>query len=151
MSVRKRKMNYIAEGGEEYVQRYREHINLLVSRSHQLSKIDRVVIRLYFVDSYSVDQIAVVAGISPEQMSRRFKRLLKRIKSYEFIGYLRVHIKLKGIKRRIGRDYFIRGISMQRISIDTGCSLYRVRQIIAGIKKMVQQRLSIKVARASSP
>ena len=137
MSVQKRKMEYIADGTRGYIQMYREHINTIVSRSDQLGKMDRIVVRLYFIDGYTLDQIAAVAGVSPAQMSRRFKRLLKRIRSCEFAGYLHIHTRLSRFERRIGRDYFIRGISMRRISLDTGCSLYRIRQIVAGIRSRI--------------
>ena len=134
MTIMRRRTEYIADGNREYMQRYREHVNTLISRSSYLDDMDKTLIRLYLVDGYSISEIALVAGISPCRVSRRLKRLLKRIRSSEYISYLRIHLRLRGIERRIGRDYFLRGISMQRISLETGCSLYRVRQIITGIR-----------------
>ncbi|AQQ71297.1 RNA polymerase sigma factor, sigma-70 family [Limihaloglobus sulfuriphilus] len=139
MSTTNRQMEYLDSSTALHMHAYREHINKLIRRSRMLDRLDRVIVRLYFIDGYSLSQIAAIRGASRAAMQRRFKRILRRLKSPEFCGYMRLHLHMEGVSREVGRRYFFRGVSIQKIAQETGLSIYRVRQIIAQIRKEISE------------
>jgi DNA-directed RNA polymerase specialized sigma subunit len=139
MSIANRQMEYLDSSTARHMHAYRDHINKLIRRSRMLDRLDRTIVRLYFIDGYSLSQIAVISGNSRASMQRRFKRILRRLKSPEFCGYLRLHLRMEGLGRKVGMSYFFRGESIQKIARETGLSIYRVRQIIAEIRKDISR------------
>jgi predicted DNA-binding protein YlxM (UPF0122 family) len=120
-------------------QKNREQIDLLSSRIDLLKGKDRLLMTMYLENGYSFFEIAKVTGMNQASISRRIKRLKKKLLEGRYLSCLRNSDKLNRYQMLLAKDYFLRGLSMKEIAIKRHCSFYQVREKIQKIKSILNQ------------
>lgn len=121
----------------------RRWVELLVSRVELLSGMDKVLMTMYLVNGNSFRQIAQLMGVNESNVSRRIRRLIKRISDGGYITCLRNRERFSREELDIAREYFLFGWSMKRIARERGMTFYRARKMvkrIEGVLKAVETR-----------
>ena len=116
---------------------YRDQVDLVRSRLDMLVGKDRVLMEMYWEHGHSFRDIGHVAGIGEVTMSRKIRRLTKRLIDGEYIICLRNRSRFTQMQMDIAKDYFLVGLSMKAIADKMGCSYYRVRQKLKEIEQLI--------------
>ena len=116
----------------------RGRVELLVSRLGLLSGMDRLIMTMYLVNGNSFRQIAQLMGVNESNVSRRIRRLIRRISDGEYMVCLRNRGRFSREEMEIAREYFLLGWSMKRIARERGMTFYRVRKMVKRIEGVVK-------------
>lgn len=116
----------------------RGRVDLLVSRIELLSGMDRVIMTMYLVNGNSFRQIAQLMGVNESNVSRRIRRLIKRISDGGYITCLRNRARFSREELDIAREYFLLGWSMNRIARERAMTFYSVRKMVKRIEGVVK-------------
>jgi predicted DNA-binding protein YlxM (UPF0122 family) len=116
----------------------RGRVDLLVSRLELLSGMDKVIMTMYLVNGNSFRQIAQLMGVNESNVSRRIRRLIRRISDGGYITCLRNRGRFSREELDIAREYFLLGWSMNRIARERGMTYYRVRGMVKRIEGVVK-------------
>lgn len=119
--------------------RHREQIELLVSRLDLLEGRTKVMMRMYFENGTSFRQIARLAGVNETSIARRIHKISARLLDGKYITCLRNSDRLSQIQLSIAKDYFLNGLSKNKIAERKGCSLYRVGRILREIQSIIAE------------
>jgi len=117
----------------------RERIELLRSRVGLLSGTDKLLMTMYFENGNSFRQIALLSGVSEASISRRVKKLTRRLLDGEYIICLRNCDSFSGMEMGVAKDYFLKGLSIKRIALKRGWTYYRVHKTVKGIQQRVAE------------
>lgn len=128
--------NITKEDMEQRKSRRRE-IELLRGRLKLLAGRDRIIMTMYMENGNSVRQIAKLLKVRDSKVTRRIRLLTRRLVNNEYIEYLRSSEKLYRDQLRIAKDYFLRGLSVEKIAERRSCSSYQVRQTLDDIQGLV--------------
>ena len=117
----------------------RARIDLLRSRLDLLDGKDRLLMTMYLESGYSIFKISKVTGLCHTSITRRIKRLTKKLLEGRYITCLRNRDKLNRDQMIIAKDYFLMGLSIREITIKRRRSVYHVRETISNIKNILEE------------
>ena len=106
---------------------------------------DRVIVNLYFNQGLTYSNISKVLGISESSVSRRIRRIFKRLNDRRlFIDVMKK--KQLSIKQSyIARDYFITGHSIRDIAQKYRMTRYEAHITIIKIRNIAEAKRDLKV------
>ncbi len=109
---------------------YADEVELLRSRAELLSGKNRVIMEMYIGNNNTCGQIAALCGLSESAVYKRIKKLKKRLLHGEYLSCLRNRKKFGEFGLKIARDYFIEGLSIEKVARKRKTTIYRVRKTI---------------------
>lgn len=116
---------------------HRSRIEFLYSRVSLLSGIDKVLMTMYLKNGNTFYQMSKLSGVSETTISRRIKRVCKRLTDGSFLICLGNRDKFTGWEFKVANDYFLKGFSIRKIASKYHCTYYRIRQTILKIRKVI--------------
>ena len=128
--------NITKEDLEQRKNRRRE-IELLRGRLKLLAGRDRIMMTMYMENGNSIRQIARLLEVSESKITRRIRQLTRRLIDSEYMECLRSREKLYKHQLRIAKDYFLTGLSVEKIAEKRMCSCYQVRKTLHDIQSLV--------------
>jgi predicted DNA-binding protein YlxM (UPF0122 family) len=117
--------------------RCRSELDLLRSRLKLLTGKDRVLMTMYMENGNSVRQIARLLGVTESKVTRRIRSLTRRLIDGEYIECLRARERFYEHQLRIARDYFLLGMSVEKVAEKRRCSRYQVRKTLHEVQSLV--------------
>ena len=117
---------------------YADRIDMLQARASVLTGKDKALMQLYLRSGSTFNQMARLAGVNEATVARRVNKIIARLINSEYITCLRSCNKLDSHDRRIAKDYFLEGLSQRNIAKKRNISVYRVRQSLRKIQKIVR-------------
>ena len=117
---------------------YRDSIDLLRSRINLLAGKDKLLMTMYLENGNSFMQLAQLAGVDIGCMSRRIRKVIRRLTEGEYIICLRNREKFTSTEMAIAKDYFLRGLSLKKISEEHQCTFYSVRKTMQEIQQQIK-------------
>ena len=115
----------------------RSELDLLRSRLKLLAGKDRVLMTMYMENGNSIRQIARLLGVTESKVTRKIRSLTRRLVDGEYIECLRARERFYGHQLRIARDYFLAGLSVEKVAEKRRCSCYQVRKTLHEIQSLV--------------
>jgi DNA-binding Lrp family transcriptional regulator len=116
----------------------RGRVEVLRSRVELLSGMDKVIMTMYLVNGNSFRQISQLMGVNESNVSRRIRRLIRRISDGGYITCLRNRARFSREELDIAREYFLLGWSMNRIARERAMTYYRARATVNRIRGVVK-------------
>jgi hypothetical protein len=117
----------------------RAQIDLLRSRIGLLDKNDRLLMTVYLENGNNTFQISRLTGLCRTSISRRIKVLTMRLLDGRYVTCLRNRRKFNKYQMAIAKDYFVRGLSIKKISLKRCRSRYCVAETIKKIKSILKE------------
>ena len=117
----------------------RSKTELLRSRLDLLDGKDKFLMTLYLENGYSIFQISRLIAISEASISRRIRRLKKRLLGGEYLDCLRNREKFNKRQMAIAKDYFLTGLSVRDITKKRNLTVYHVRETITQVKDILNE------------
>ncbi len=105
------------------------------ARIDMLSRKQAVLVKL-FLSIKNYRTIAKMAGINEATVARRLKKIATHISSDHFLAALSQDDSLSAEEIEIIKDRFVNGLSVKRISQNTGLSRYRITKTIKQVRKL---------------
>ena len=127
----------ITRGDLEQRKTLRREIELLRGRLKLLAGRDRVLMTMYMENGNSIRQIARLLGVTESKITRRIRCLTRRLIDSEYIECLRARDKFYEHQLRIAKDYFLTGMSVEKVARKRRCSCYQVRKTLHEIQSLV--------------
>jgi predicted DNA-binding protein YlxM (UPF0122 family) len=119
-------------------EKYRDKVDLLLSRIGLLSGEDRLLMTMYWEKGNSLGQISVLAGVSRSNIGRRIHKITERLMEGKYIACLRYRDRFNILELAIAKEYFLMGLSIKTIAGKRGWSYYRVRGILQRIQLVLE-------------
>lgn len=116
----------------------RDRIDLLQSRIGLLRGRDKLLMTMYVQNANTFRQMARLAGVNEATIARRIHKITKRLLDGEYITCLRNRREFTPDELRIAKDYFLGGLSQEKIAQKRSCSRRRVRETLKKIAGLVQ-------------
>jgi len=113
----------------------------LRSRAHLLAGRDRTLLEMYLEHGNSLHQIGRLMGMSPANVGRRIRRIMRRLTDDTYAICVGNHHDFSGRELLLIKDHFVCGHSKRHISRTRGVTLYRV---IATLQKASEYVASVK-------
>lgn len=110
--------------------RPRDVKELLRLRGALLTGRDRALIEMYLDSGETVRRIATLAAVTPSCVARRIRTITRRLADPTYSVCLANRQDFTTTELRIVKEYFVRGLSIQRISRRWHLSRHRVRKAI---------------------
>jgi predicted DNA-binding protein YlxM (UPF0122 family) len=123
-------------------EKYRNKVDLLLSRLSLLSGEDKLLMIMYWENGNSLRQISKLAGVNRATIARRIYKLTERLMEGQYITCLRNRNRFTKSEMAIAKDYFMLGLSMKKISNKRNWSYYKVRQTLEKIKRLLETACS---------
>ncbi len=117
---------------------YRDRIEQLGSRVSLLSGKDRLLMTMYLKNGNSFRQLAQLAGVSETNIARRIHKIIKRLTEGKYIACLRSRDKFTKSEMAVAKDYFLLGLSQNKITAKRNYSTYGLRKILKKIEQVVK-------------
>ena len=117
---------------------YRDRVDLLHSRLDLLNGKDRLLMTMHLENGNSFRQIAHLTGINETSIARRIHKLTERLIDSEYITCLQNRNKFTTHQMVIAKDYFMRGLSMQRIAAKRHSTYYSIKQTLKEIRDILK-------------
>lgn len=114
----------------------RDDIELLKGRISILKGAEKLLMKMYFVDGYTMYQIAARAGVTEGTVSRRIKRISQRLCGPLFCAFFENKKNFDTLERRVVRDFLREGLSQRKISAKRKLTRYRVRKAIDKLQSL---------------
>jgi DNA-directed RNA polymerase specialized sigma24 family protein len=111
---------------------------MLRTRAQMLTGEDKVLVEMYLEGS-SVGEMACLAGVNAETISRRVCKLMRRLLRSEYIMCFRNRRYLSRAEQAIAKDYFIDGRSQRSIALSRDVSLYKVRKALRRMRMLMNR------------
>jgi len=124
-------------------ERMADGVELVRRRAEVLNPSDRALLALYLEQGGRLADIARVAGVSEGVMSRRIRRLQRRLIEGRYIACLRCRDRLTAGQLAVARDHYLDGLGIAKIAAKRGLTTYRVRQTIRKIEKITSKHDAI--------
>jgi len=112
--------------------------DLLRSRADILSGRDKALINMYFEKGSSFSQMARIARVNETTIARRVHKLIRRLLDSEYTTCLRNRDRFSQFEQAVARDYFIVGLSQEKIAKKRNVTIYHVRKSIRVIRKQIR-------------
>jgi len=113
-------------------------VDVLAGRICVLNGCDKDLMEMY-LDGASFRRIASIAGVNEATVARRISKISKRLMDATYIACLRNSDILGEENVEIARDLLVRGMSQQKIARKRNVSLYRVRKVIAEVRRLASR------------
>ena len=110
--------------------RPRDVKELLRLRGTLLTGRDRALIEMYLDNGETVRRIATLAAVTPSCVARRIRTITQRLVDPTYPVCLANRQNFTTTELRIVKEYFVRGLSIQRISRRRRLSRHRIRKAI---------------------
>lgn len=120
--------------------RRRERADLLRSRLVLLAGKDKALMTMYLENGNSFRQIGRLLGVSDTSIARRVRTLSKRLIDGEYVVCLRNRGDFTKRQLDVAKDYFLTGLSVEKIAAEKHWSPYRVRQTVKKIQRLVNKQ-----------
>jgi hypothetical protein len=117
----------------------RAQIDLLRSRLSHLDKDDKLLMTVYLENGNNTYQISRLTGLCRTSISRRIKVLTMRMLDGRYITCLRNRRKFNKHQMAIAKDYFMRGLSIKKITLKRRRSRYCVTETIKKINSILKE------------
>ena len=117
----------------------RGRIELLRGRLDLLTGTDKVLMTMYIENGNSFRQIARLTRINESKISRRVLRLARRLIDGKYVACLRSRDKLTTEQMKIARDYFLKGLSINKIARRRRRSYYHIRKSLKRIRQVISE------------
>lgn len=122
------------------IQLFRNSIEVIRNRAELLDEPDKTLLITYLDNENSFRQIAKLIGVNEATVSRRIKKIIRRLEN-NTVKLTHKNIQtLDDSQRKIARDYFIKGISRRKISKKYHLPYYKVRKIIRIVETTTSNR-----------
>jgi len=118
---------------------YRNQIDLLCNRISLLEGMDKVLMTMYLKNGNTFYQLSKLSGVSETTISRRIKRVCKRLTDGSFVVCLRNRDKFTDWEFKVANDYFLKGFSIRKIAVEHCCTYYRARETILKIRQLIRE------------
>jgi DNA-directed RNA polymerase specialized sigma subunit len=118
-------------------QESREIKDLLRNRIKLLDGKDKLLMTMYLEKGNSFRQMAALAGIGERNISRRVRKLTKRLIEGEFITCVQNSDKFTANELAVAQQYFLTGLSIREISEKQRITNYNVRKILRKIRQVI--------------
>ena len=117
---------------------YADRIDLLRARVDILTGRDKALMTMYLENGNTFGQMARIAGVNETTIARRIYRLTRRLLNAGYITCLRNRHRLNKLDQLVARDYFIEGISQEKIARKRNVSVYAVRKALRNIQELIR-------------
>ncbi len=128
----------ISENLQTSKEKYRDRVDLLLGRLGLLSGEDRLLMIMYWENGNSLRQISRLAGVDRKYVTRRIYNITERLMDGPYIDCLRYRHRFTLCEMAIAKDYFLSGISVQKIADKHDSSYYHVRQALQKIRCILE-------------
>ena len=128
----------ISSSSSEAVKNCRGRIELLLERVGLLDGKDRVLMTMYLENGNSCRQLAKLAGVNEANISRRIKKLTKRLIGGEYLICLRNRDMFTAKEMSLAKDYFLRGLSIKEIADKQSMTYYRTRETLVKLQQIIE-------------
>ena len=116
----------------------RNRVETIKNRVCILSGIDKLVMLMHIDNGISIRTIAKLAGINEMKLSRRIRKLSKRLTDSRYLTCLRYRSKFSDDELALAKQYFIDGLSIRQIACRQNRTYYKVREKIKQIKQIIE-------------
>ena len=117
---------------------YRDRIDLLQSRVSLLTGKDKLLMTMYLENGNTFYQMANLIGVNEVTVARRIRKVTKRLIDGKYITCLRNRDKFTTKEMVVAKDYFLGGMSIQKISGRHRFSYYSVWQALKKIQEIIK-------------
>ena len=128
----------ISESLQISKEKYRDRVDLLLSRINLLSGEDRLLMIMYWEKGNNLSQISRLAGVGRLNIARRIHKITERLMEGKYITCLRYRDRFTILEMDFAKEYFLLGLSMKTIAGKRGWSYYRVRGILQRIQLVLE-------------
>ena len=128
----------ISESLQISKEKYRDRVDLLLSRINLLSGEDRLLMIMYWEKGNNLSQISRLAGVGRLNIARRIHKITERLMEGKYITCLRYRDRFTILEMDVAKEYFLLGLSMKTIASKRGWSYYRVRGILQRIQLVLE-------------
>ena len=111
--------------------------DLLSDRIKLLSGKDKLLMTMYIEKGNSFRQIAALAGVDETNISRRIRKLTKRLIEGKYIKCLQNRDKFNANELTVAKEYFMTGMSIRKIANKHRITKYRVYKILQKIQQII--------------
>jgi predicted DNA-binding protein YlxM (UPF0122 family) len=118
--------------------KYRDSIDILLSRISMLAGEDKLLMTMYWENGNSLRQIGRLAGINRLSIARRINKATRRLMEGQYITCLRNRDRFTRRQMAVAKEYYLLGLSIKAIAEKRKLSLYRVRQILNKIQRIIK-------------
>ncbi len=108
----------------------RQITEILRSRTVLLDDEERALMRMVLESGQSVRCIARLLGTSPTTISRRIRKIAKRLMDPTYLACVQNKADFNTLELAIIRDHFVRGLSIAAISRKYAVTYYRARTAV---------------------
>ena len=112
----------------------KNRVDLLRTRAVWLRGKDKLLMRMYLDNGSTFRQMARLAGVNETTVSRRIYKIVKRLLDAHYLAMLRNSDKFSLMQMEIVQDYFIRGLTKNRIASEHGCTRYHVDKTLLKVQ-----------------
>lgn len=109
---------------------HRDGAEILKQQADLLTGVDRTLLVMYIQAGCSFYQLGRVTGMNRSSVGRRIRRIIRRLSDRTYLSCMESRDRFSDREMDVLRDHFIRGLSLARISRDSGLRYYRVRAIV---------------------
>jgi predicted DNA-binding protein YlxM (UPF0122 family) len=95
--------------------------------------------KMHLENGNSFRQIARLVGVSETSIARRIHKTSSRLLNGKYIVCLRNRDRFSRNQMSVAKDYFLRGLSQNKIAERKRWSLYRVGQTVREIKRIIAE------------
>lgn len=118
---------------------YRDRIEILYNRVSLLNGEDKLLMTMYLRQGNTFRQLARLAGVSETTISRRIRKIMKRLINSAYITCLRNRDKFTRDELEFAREYFLMGMAMRKIAKKHRITYYQLRKTIRKIEQSVKE------------
>lgn len=93
-----------------------------------LNQDDRDLMDAVMLRGVSITVISRMCGVDPQVLRRRVRRLLKRIRSREFVEVIRSLAYLEPADQRVGRMKYCWGYSYRKLCAELSITMHQLRR-----------------------
>jgi DNA-binding CsgD family transcriptional regulator len=91
---------------------------------------------MYLRNSNSFRQMARLAGVSESTITRRIRKIIKRLTDGRYITCLRHQHRLSRAELEVARYHFLCGLSLKKIAERLHCSVWTVRKTVKRLEQL---------------
>jgi predicted DNA-binding protein YlxM (UPF0122 family) len=114
-------------------------VDVLRGRLDLLDGKDRLLMKMYLENGYSIFKISKVTDLCQGSIARRIKRLKKILLEGRYITCLRNRDRFNRYQMEIAKDYFLKDLSIRQITTKRRRSYYHIRETILKIKSILNE------------
>ena len=116
-------------------------LELLRDKTHMLSGKDRVLMKMYLERGSSPTELARLAGVTEQRITRRLSKIAARLIEGRYVNCLQRRDKLTELELGAARDRFIDGLSVREMAAKWGWSYHHARNTLRKIRRVLGESL----------